>query len=57
MRGIEPAGVQTREEVSIVEGRMFRFSTNEVIVGRAANGQFAGLNVGETIVSGQNRWW
>jgi putative ABC transport system permease protein len=48
--------MQTREEVSIVEGRMFRFSTNEVIVGRAASRQFVGLNVGDTIVSGQNRW-
>ena len=35
---------------------MFQFGTNEVIVGRGANGQFVGLNVGETIVSGQNRW-
>ncbi len=35
---------------------MFQFGTNEVIVGRGANGQFMHLNVGETIVSGQNRW-
>ena len=56
LRGIEPAGVQSRDEVSIIEGRMFRFSTNEVIVGKAANRQFVGLNVGDTIVSGQNRW-
>ena len=56
MRGIEPTGLPAREEVSIVEGRMFRFGTNEVIVGRAANSQFVGLNVGDTIVSGQNRW-
>jgi putative ABC transport system permease protein len=56
MRGIEPEGTQTREEMSIVEGRMFRFGTNEVIVGRGANRQFVGLNVGDTIVSGQNRW-
>src|SRR5262245_30116466 len=56
MRGIETLGVQTREEISIVEGRMFQFGTNEVIVGRAANRQFVGLNVGDTIVSGQNRW-
>jgi putative ABC transport system permease protein len=56
MRGIEPPGLQARDEVSIIEGRMFRFSTNEVIVGKAANRQFVGLNVGDTIVSGQNRW-
>ena len=56
MRGIEPAGMPVREEVSIVQGRMFQFGTNEVIVGRGASGQFMNLNVGDTIVSGQNRW-
>ena len=56
MRGIEEAGMAVREEVSIVLGRMFQFGTNEVIVGRGANGQFQHLNVGDTIVSGQNRW-
>jgi putative ABC transport system permease protein len=35
---------------------MFQFGTNEVIVGRAANGQFVSTDVGDTIVSGQNRW-
>ena len=56
MRGIEPAGMPLRSELSIVEGRMFTFGTNEVIVGRGAHGQFVSLNVGDTIVSGQNRW-
>ncbi len=56
MRGIEPAGMPLREEVSLIEGRMFQFGTNEVIVGRGAKGQFMNLNVGDTIVSGQNRW-
>jgi putative ABC transport system permease protein len=56
MRGIEPAGITVRDELSIVEGRMFQFGTNEVIVGRGANGQFVGLDVGSVVVSGQNRW-
>jgi putative ABC transport system permease protein len=56
MRGIEPAGIPLREEVSLIEGRMFQFGTNEVIAGRGAKGQFMHLDVGETIVSGQNRW-
>jgi putative ABC transport system permease protein len=56
MRGIEPVGMPLREEVSLIEGRMFQFGTNEVIVGRGAKGQFMHLNVGDTIVSGQNRW-
>ena len=56
MRGIEQTGVPLREELSIVEGRMLQFGTNEVIVGRGARGQFLGTEVGNTIVSGQNRW-
>ena len=56
MRGIEPEGMTVREEVSLVQGRMFQFGTSEVIVGRAASGQFVSTNVGDTIVSGQNRW-
>jgi putative ABC transport system permease protein len=56
LRGIERAGMSARQEVSIIQGRMFRFGTNEVIVGRAANGQFMDMNVDDTIVSGQNRW-
>jgi putative ABC transport system permease protein len=56
MRGIEPAGLQLRDEISIVKGRMFQFGTNEVIVGLGANRQFLDLDVGQTIVSGQNRW-
>jgi putative ABC transport system permease protein len=56
MRGIEPTGLRVRDEVSLTEGRMFEFGTNEVIVGRGASGQFVGLDVGSTIVSGENRW-
>ena len=56
MRGIEETGLPVREEVSIVEGRMFQFGTDEVVVGRGARGQFVGTDVGNTIVSGQNRW-
>jgi len=56
MRGVEQTAFAVRDEVSIVEGRMFEFGTNEVIVGRGANGQFAGLTVGNVIESGQATW-
>jgi putative ABC transport system permease protein len=56
MRGIEATAMQTRSEISIIEGRMFRFGTNEVIAGKAASRQFVNLNIGDTIVSGVNRW-
>lgn len=56
MRGIEPSAMRVREEVSLTQGRMLEFGTNEVIVGRAASTQFANLALGDAIVSGENRW-
>jgi len=56
MRGIGPEAPEVRQEFRIVEGRMFRFGTNEIIVGRGASRQFAGLNVGSEIRSGQVSW-
>jgi putative ABC transport system permease protein len=56
MRGVEAAATAVREEFSIVEGRMFEFGTNEVVVGRGAKVNFQGLTVGNTIRSGQNNF-
>ncbi len=56
MRGIEQTAMSVRGEASIVEGRMFAFGTNEIIVGRGASGQFTGLTVGNEFKSGQNTW-
>jgi putative ABC transport system permease protein len=56
MRGIEPVALKVHDEVTIVEGRALEFGTNEVIVGRGAHNQFVSMNIGDTIVSGQNRW-
>jgi putative ABC transport system permease protein len=56
MRGIEPQGMKVRKEVSLIEGRMFRFGSNEVIVGKGTHNLFLGLNVGDTVISGRNRW-
>jgi putative ABC transport system permease protein len=56
VRGVSEESIPIRQEFSIVEGRMFEFGTNEVIAGRAASGQFVDLKIGDTIVTGQNRW-
>jgi putative ABC transport system permease protein len=56
MRGVEPTVLQVRDEVSLIEGRMLEFGTNEIIVGRGASGQFAGLTLGNDLRSGQNTW-
>jgi putative ABC transport system permease protein len=48
--------MKVRDDVSVVEGRMLTFGTNEVIVGRGGRQQFAGLDVGDEIRSGQVVW-
>jgi putative ABC transport system permease protein len=56
MRGVEPTAMPVRDEVSVIDGRMFEFGTNEVVVGRGASSQFEGLTVGNELRSGQNTW-
>ena len=56
LRGIEPTAMGVRPEVSLIEGRMLEFGTNEVIVGRGASHEFADLEVGNTFRSGRNAW-
>ena len=56
MRGVEAEAMKVRNDVSVIEGRMFNFGTNEAIVGRTASRQYANTKIGDTIVSGQNRW-
>jgi ABC-type lipoprotein release transport system permease subunit len=55
VRGVTPAALQVRPYVKIVEGRMFRPSTNELIVARRI-GQRFNLHVGETFTFGPNTW-
>jgi putative ABC transport system permease protein len=53
LRGIEPASLEIREEVKIVEGRMPQFGTGEAIAGRSAVGQFSGIDLGSEYRSRQ----
>jgi putative ABC transport system permease protein len=56
LRGVQPAAFQVRKDVSIVDGRMFEEGKNEFIVGRAAQAEFAGLDVGSEVRFGQITW-
>lgn len=56
LRGVSAMALRVRSDVKIVEGRMFTEGTNEIIVGRAASNQFAGLTVGSSARWGQNTW-
>jgi putative ABC transport system permease protein len=56
LRGVEGAAVQVRDQLRIIQGRMFEGGKNEVIVGRGAVQEFAGLDVGTTMKVGHNEW-
>lgn len=56
LRGVQPAAFDVREEVRIIEGRRFEPGRNEIVVGRAAASQFAGLEVGNRLRRGEVEW-
>jgi|KBSSwiStaDraftv2_1062776.scaffolds.fasta_scaffold06608_9 putative ABC transport system permease protein len=55
LRGIGAEALEVRNEAHIVDGRMFQFGTNEAIVGRGANRQFSGVDLGSEFMSGNLR--
>lgn len=55
-RGVQPGAFEVREGLALIEGRMFVPGKNEIIVGRSAQQEFAGLDTGATIRFGQNEW-
>ncbi|MGD0743915.1 MAG: ABC transporter permease [Verrucomicrobiota bacterium] len=56
LRGVEPAALHVRDNLKIVQGRMFEWGRDEVIVGRGAAREFAGLEVGSKIKVGRDAW-
>ncbi|NBB93632.1 MAG: FtsX-like permease family protein [Gammaproteobacteria bacterium] len=55
-RGISEDGPAVRDEFEIVEGRLFERGRKELIAGVAAAEKFSGLEVGNTLQFGQERW-
>jgi putative ABC transport system permease protein len=56
LRGIQPAAYEIRDRITLVQGRRFQPGRTEVIVGRGAMSQFAGLDFGSTLRLGENEW-
>ncbi|MGC9940786.1 MAG: ABC transporter permease [Verrucomicrobiota bacterium] len=56
LRGVEPAALQVRDNLKLIQGRMFDWGRDEVIVGRGAAQEFAGLDVGSSIQVGRYQW-
>ncbi|HEY3518987.1 MAG TPA: FtsX-like permease family protein [Gammaproteobacteria bacterium] len=57
LRGVTAAAApELRQDFEITEGRMFTPGTFEIIVGRGAASEFAGLEVGQTLQAGTTAW-
>ncbi|HKU53977.1 MAG TPA: FtsX-like permease family protein [Rhizomicrobium sp.] len=56
MRGFGPKGLVLRPEFKIVAGRMFQPGKRELVAGMGAQGQFAGLNIGDKVVLPDGEW-
>ncbi len=55
-RGVGAEALRIRPEVQLVAGRSFRPGVNEIIVGRAASAQFAGLDLGGQVKLRGSSW-
>jgi putative ABC transport system permease protein len=56
IRGVTPMGLELRPQVRLVEGRMFRPGTAEVIAGRSIATRFQGAGLGETLRFASRDW-
>lgn len=56
IRGVSATGITLRPQVHIVEGRMFRPGTTEIIAGRKIADGFTGAGLGESLRLGQQDW-
>ena len=56
LRGVGPNAVLVRDRLKIVAGRMFEAGRNELIAGRGAANQFAGIDLGRTLTWNNNTW-
>ncbi len=56
VRGVEPVALAVHDDVEIVEGRMFRPSSGEVIVGRGVAGRYVGAKLGSQLEFGRGTW-
>jgi putative ABC transport system permease protein len=55
-RGVQPAAFAVRDELRVIDGRRFERGLREVMVGRKAARQFAGLAVGSRIAFRDSDW-
>jgi putative ABC transport system permease protein len=56
LRGIGPAGLVMLSELRLVQGRLYRPGTREIIVGTTAQAKFSGMEVGDSITTPLGQW-
>lgn len=56
LRGVTRAAPTVHQEFNIVEGRMFEWGLNELVVGVGASREFRGLKVGDSIEVANEQW-
>ena len=55
-RGVSPMGFVLRPQVKIVQGRMFRPGSSEIVVGKSIHDEFNGVAIGQKLRFAQNEW-
>jgi len=56
VRGLPDMGKTLRPQVSIVQGRMFRPGSSEIVVGRSVARGFAGVEIGQQLSFAARQW-
>jgi putative ABC transport system permease protein len=56
LRGVTPQAPLVRDNFRLVEGRMFGWGRNEVVVGIGANLEFEGLDIGSSLTVANEQW-
>jgi putative ABC transport system permease protein len=56
VRGVGPEVLVVRPELKLVQGRMFRPGLREVIVGRSAQQEFQGVDIGSRVALRDSQW-
>jgi putative ABC transport system permease protein len=56
VRGVEPVALEVHRGARVAEGRMFRSSVGEVVIGRALVGRYEGAVLGGTLRMGRGTW-
>jgi putative ABC transport system permease protein len=56
LRGMGQEGLAVRQGIHIIAGRMFSPGSNEIVVGKALQSEFDGLQLGQTVTLGSSRW-